>query len=504
RQCGELCLWIFISGQAVILGLNSSLVLAEDVSIEPSSETDKQGANLSGLHRIEDGSITSNIHTSKWRVFTDAGRDLFLQGKLEEAEKLFSSALQEAKEGFGERDPHVASAYNNLAELYRVKNAFDKAEPLYLEAVKILEESLGLEDIRVGAALHNLGQFYLVQRKLEEARMCYERALKIKRRVLGQGHTDYADTMYHLGRVMYLQGKEKDAETLIQDSIRIMEEGGLRESTICLRRLRYLAQIYVKSNRLAEAENVQRKILHTMELSKGWNSLDTVIAAEGLGLTLKSQGNLIEAKDILERCLEARKNILPEDHIQVASNMLYIARVEILNSNRLRKMNTSEAIVELDKAKGCLAHSIRIAQRILRKLVRQDGTQQYHGVSKETIKDAHAALGILLQSLNALGLLEITKEELLESRGEHAPAVAAENALRQCISSFKEFGIDRSISNSPGIQAEYLSCLKHLWSLISNRASEDLQQSRRANLQELKDEIKRVEGELSQRPKHKN
>lgn len=39
---------------------------------------------------------------------------VFNQGKLEEAEKLFLSALQEAKEGFGDRDPHVASAYNNL------------------------------------------------------------------------------------------------------------------------------------------------------------------------------------------------------------------------------------------------------------------------------------------------------------------------------------------------------------------------------------------------------
>lgn len=31
-----------------------------------------------------------------------------------EAEKFFLSALQEAKEGFGDRDAHVASACNNL------------------------------------------------------------------------------------------------------------------------------------------------------------------------------------------------------------------------------------------------------------------------------------------------------------------------------------------------------------------------------------------------------
>ncbi|GJZ18760.1 kinesin light chain 3 isoform X2 [Tanacetum coccineum] len=69
-------------------------------------------------------------------------------GKLDDAERLFVGALQQAKQGFGQRYPHVASACNNLAELYRVKKAFDKIEPLYLEAISILEESYGHEDIR--------------------------------------------------------------------------------------------------------------------------------------------------------------------------------------------------------------------------------------------------------------------------------------------------------------------------------------------------------------------
>ncbi|KAK4410560.1 hypothetical protein Sango_0129000 [Sesamum angolense] len=122
-----------------------------------------------------------------------------LVGNVEQAEKFFRSALEEAREGFGERDPHVASACNNLAEFFRLKKDFESAEPLYLEAINILEKHFGIDDIRVGAALHNLGQFYLIQRKLEKARVCYERALKIKRRVLGEAHTEYADTMYHLG-----------------------------------------------------------------------------------------------------------------------------------------------------------------------------------------------------------------------------------------------------------------------------------------------------------------
>ncbi|KAG2715193.1 hypothetical protein I3760_03G066100 [Carya illinoinensis] len=414
------CLWILLCGHAgILLGINANPVFAKEMPTQSSSENDIEGAGLTGLRKVEDGSIISNIHTSKWRVFTDNGRDLYSQGKLDEAERYFFSALQEAKEGFGERDPHVASACNNLAELYRVKKEFVKAEPLYLEAIKILEESFGSEDIRVGAAFRNLGQFYLMQRKLDEAHVCYEHALKIQGRVLGHDHADYSDTMYHLGTVLYLQGKEKDSEALIQNSIRILEEGGQGESSICLKRLRYLSQVYLKSNHPAEAENVQRKILHTMELSKGWNSLDTIVAAEGLALTLQSVGNLKEARELLERCLDARKTLLSEDHIQIGANMLHIARVAMLNSNQLRKLGISGASEELEKAKDLLDNSIRIARRVLDKLSKQKGNLRSNGAPGETRKDARVALIILLQSLNALGLLQITKQEDSQDSQEH-------------------------------------------------------------------------------------
>ncbi|KAH9675479.1 tetratricopeptide repeat (TPR)-like superfamily protein [Citrus sinensis] len=438
-------LWILLFAPAsLIYGITPNPVLAEDISIESTSQNDTEGENAFGLRKIEDGSVVSNIHTSKWR------------GKLAEAEKLFLSALQEAKEGFGERDPHVASACNNLAELYRVKKAFDKAEPLYLEAIKILQESFGPEDIRIGVAFHNLGQFYLVQRKLEDARTCYE--------------------------VLYLQGKENDSEALFLESIRILET-------------------YVKANRLTDAETVQRKILHIMESSKGWNSLDTVIAAEGLALTLQSTGSLMEAQELFERCLEARKKLMPQDHIQIGVNMLHIARVVMLNSNRMRKMNISEAIDELDRVKELLDNSTRIARHVLNKLIKQKGEKQNYGASGEALREGHTAFIILLQSLEILALLETNKQELQESKEEILACYEAENALLECISAYKEFGTEKPIGDSFEVKAAYLSCLKHLSSLISTGRA---QRSKEATLQGLKDEIKRIEAEISSnRRRHK-
>ncbi|RYR18353.1 hypothetical protein Ahy_B03g062969 isoform C [Arachis hypogaea] len=388
------CLWIVISGHiAIVLGTGANTVFAEDPTNEASPDDD-----LIGLRKVEDGSIVSNTHTAKWR------------GQLDAAEKLFLAALQEAKEGFGPRDPHVASSCNNLAELYRIKKDFAKAEPLYLEAIDILEEAFGPDDIRVGAAAHNLGQFYLGQRKLEKARVSYERALKIKRRVLGYGHSECADTMYHLGVVLYFQGKERDAEAAIQDSIRLLEEGGEGESFVCIRRLRYLSQIYLKSHRLAEAEMVQRKIMHILELSKGWNSLDTVVAAESLALTLQASCNLKDSKELLER----------------------------------------------------------IARQYLDRVSKQKDRLKKHSAPGDSRKEAQAALLILLQSFNTLSSVEVAKQELLEIQ-EGKSNLKAKESLLQCIHAYSEFVADKSIPENAEIKKEYLSCLKVAQNLLGNK-----------------------------------
>ncbi|XP_052299535.1 uncharacterized protein LOC102626616 isoform X4 [Citrus sinensis] len=488
-------LWILLFAPAsLIYGITPNPVLAEDISIESTSQNDTEGENAFGLRKIEDGSVVSNIHTSKWRVFTDSGRDYFLQGKLAEAEKLFLSALQEAKEGFGERDPHVASACNNLSYI-GLRRHLIKLNLCIWRPSKSCRNHLVLKIY--GVAFHNLGQFYLVQRKLEDARTCYE----IKGRVLGHGNIDYADTMYHLATVLYLQGKENDSEALFLESIRILEENGEGDSMTCIRRLRYLAQTYVKANRLTDAETVQRKILHIMESSKGWNSLDTVIAAEGLALTLQSTGSLMEAQELFERCLEARKKLMPQDHIQIGVNMLHIARVVMLNSNRMRKMNISEAIDELDRVKELLDNSTRIARHVLNKLIKQKGEKQNYGASGEALREGHTAFIILLQSLEILALLETNKQELQESKEEILACYEAENALLECISAYKEFGTEKPIGDSFEVKAAYLSCLKHLSSLISTGRA---QRSKEATLQGLKDEIKRIEAEISSnRRRHK-
>lgn len=66
---------------AIILGINANPVLA-DKPRESSSQNGFNTDDMSGFRKIEDGSVISNEHTAKWRLFSDKGREVFLQASL--------------------------------------------------------------------------------------------------------------------------------------------------------------------------------------------------------------------------------------------------------------------------------------------------------------------------------------------------------------------------------------------------------------------------------------
>ncbi|KAK4410558.1 hypothetical protein Sango_0128800 [Sesamum angolense] len=177
--------------------------------------------------------------------------------------------------------------------------------------------------------------------------------------------------------------------------------------------------------------------------------------AERLALVLQTAGKLREAEELLERCLGARKKLLPDEHIQGrievafccaeieiveknAANMLYTARVKMQISNQLMRRESSRAMAELDMAKDLLHKCVRVARHVLAQVVEQKGNKGPTGIPRKTGNDAHSAalilnavgkegkdmlvsLGVLtngdiLQSLNALGSLEIMKLEFPGAR----------------------------------------------------------------------------------------
>ena len=135
-------------------------------------------------------------------MYTDIGRDLSSRGRHEEAGVYLRRALVEAKAGFGDRDPHVAAARNNLAELYRLQKRWDEAEGLYADAAAALERHYGPGHPAAATATHNLAGCKLARGDHRGAYNTYAAAAKKKAESLGKQHPDYAATLFHMAEVM--------------------------------------------------------------------------------------------------------------------------------------------------------------------------------------------------------------------------------------------------------------------------------------------------------------
>lgn len=267
---------------------------------------------------------STNDGTAQWRIFTDIARDLAREGKQDEAERYLKRALEAAKLGFGPTDPHVASACQNLAEMYRLRKKYDLAGPLYDQALAILGDTYGPKDIRVAFALHNVAGYYFSQRDWHKAAQYYEQALQVKLASVGPGHAETSNTMFHLAEVRWAQGRRREALDLAAKSLDAMEQQRASDAA-CSRRRTRLADMLMEEGRYAEAEPLLRKVLAEAELE----GVRRTPASETLARTLKELGKFQEAQELLEDSIKRRKEAGGGEHPATAGAIRRLAEVHV-------------------------------------------------------------------------------------------------------------------------------------------------------------------------------
>ena len=95
-----------------------------------------------------------------------------------------SGYWRSCEKALGPDHPDVATALNNLAELYREQGRYAEAAPLYKRSLAIYEKGLGPDHPACRSRpLNNLAQLYLEQGRYAEAEPLYKRAS----RDLGKG-----------------------------------------------------------------------------------------------------------------------------------------------------------------------------------------------------------------------------------------------------------------------------------------------------------------------------
>ena len=138
----------------------------------------------------------------------EIGYLLYCLGDYKKSEESLKRSLEVCEKALGPDHPDVATALNNLADLYIVINSdgdYTEEEALLKRSLDIREKSLGTDHPDVAKSLISLSNLHIESNYLDEdseyqkAEELLKRALNIRETALGPDHPDVAESLDALG-----------------------------------------------------------------------------------------------------------------------------------------------------------------------------------------------------------------------------------------------------------------------------------------------------------------
>lgn len=204
--------------------------------------------------------VSSFAQDTLWNTWRQGGLQALHEGRLADAERLLTAALEQA-EKYGLEDLRVADAANDLAVVYANSGKPLEAELLFSRALAIGEKGLGADHPGAGATIQNLGILYATQERYREAEPLLKRSLAINLKEYGAKHARTALSLKTLSSFYAIQGQMGEAERLIQKSLAILEESRvMQDDPQYVSTLEVLAAILRNTNRQREAEEVEGRL----------------------------------------------------------------------------------------------------------------------------------------------------------------------------------------------------------------------------------------------------
>eukprot|EP00892_Ulva_mutabilis_P007206 jgi/Ulvmu1/4858/UM020_0144.1 len=280
-----------------------------------------------------DNEASNNEHTAKFSIFCEKARRAAAEERYAEAEKWWELAKQEAVQGFGEDDGHMAVIQNGLADVLRRQGGpkFSQAEALYISSLHTTERVYGKADVRYAQALQALGQFCSDAGRHREALQRLRQALAVKEAIFGKIHIECARVKAIIADVYHSAGQHGKAVAAYRQAIDLLRTLGQDEGSVAAAIQRRLVAALLASGAAGAALAVVTQMLpyahsvHITEHSTAMHCLEAVVDA------LANAGDTSAAIPAAETLLQVRRDALPAGHANVALAQLVLAKVLLMS-----------------------------------------------------------------------------------------------------------------------------------------------------------------------------
>ena len=252
-------------------------------------------------------------------------RQLFGQGKAEEAIRLVDRALEIQRRLLGAGAPRCAATLDRLAAMHQSAYDYGEAERAYRQAMKIREEALGKAHPQYLTSLNNLGFFYFFKGDLTKAEPVLRQALDVSRQVFGPKHPDSVTCLNSLAELYRAKGDYARAEPLLREALEACQEVRDRRPTDYAVALNNLAGLYQSMGDYARAEPLLREALEIRKAVFGEKHAQYAVGLNNLAGLHYQRGDFARAEPLFRQTLEIRKKVLGLSHPDYALSLSNLA-----------------------------------------------------------------------------------------------------------------------------------------------------------------------------------
>ncbi len=243
-------------------------------------------------------------------------------GKLERADSLLGTALDQRRSLFGPDNAEVARSLVALGRL-RVDQAQDEeAERLAREGLEMSKRQLRPNDPAIASATLALGQILEERGQYAEAIEVLEEAVRLRRAAGGPPTPELASSLRELANTHYYAGHLAVADSLDRLVLGMTRRLNGERHPLVAEDLINLGAVQQEWGHYQDAERYYRQALDITQAFYGPNHYKTAAGLTVLGRALRfePQGN-DEAQRLFERALVIRERVFGRVHPQVASTL---------------------------------------------------------------------------------------------------------------------------------------------------------------------------------------
>jgi VWFA-related protein len=282
--------------------------------------------------------------TSAWEAKNRAGEKAFQEGKLADADGLFTAALKDAQQ-FGPKDLRLAPILNNLALVAFVRNNFVGAQENFEQAISVIETARGPDDPLLLPILDNLTRLYTKQWAFDNAIQTSWRACRIRETKLGVEHPDTATNLNQLA-------------TLYFDSVRLLPHDQLAQPAAQGANSESSAQGSIETDnvqddaaRLTMAESLYKKVLAAQEKHFGADNARLVDVLENLASVSRAEGNLAQAEQSHARAISIIEKSFGPDDLKLVEPLHQLAELKTQGGSYSEAEKLYQRALQIDEQK---------------------------------------------------------------------------------------------------------------------------------------------------------